>query len=149
MKVSKNCIELIKKFEGFSSTPYKCPAGVWTIGYGSTRYPAGDFIASTDLPITEEQAETIMRLNLINYENDVIRYVSQKINQSQFDALVDFAYNCGSKNLLKSTLLKKVNKGDFLGASKEFGKWVYADGKKLSGLVKRREAERILFCQMT
>lgn len=148
MKVSDNCINIIKKFEGFYAKPYLCPAKVPTIGYGSTRYPDGRKVLLSDVPITEQQAVDIMKRNLEAYERDVLRYVKVSINQNQFDALVDFAYNVGSKNLLTSTLLKKLNAMDWLGASKEFAKWVYADGKKLNGLVKRREAERVLFASM-
>lgn len=149
MKASKNCIDLlIKPFEGFSSVPYLCPAGVWTIGYGSTRYENGKRVTQHDAPINEERAIAIMQATLVNYERDVLRYVKVSVNQNQFDALVDFAYNVGSKNLLNSTLLKKLNAMDWLGASKEFGKWIYADGKKLKGLIARREAERILFASM-
>ncbi len=148
MKASKNCIELIKKFEGFSAKPYLCPAKVPTIGYGSTRYADGRKVTMNDPQIGEKQAVEIMQETLKSYERDVIRYVKVAINQNQFDALVDFAYNVGSKNLLNSTLLKKLNSMDWLGASMEFGKWVYADGKKLKGLVARREAERVLFASM-
>lgn len=89
-----------------------------------------------------------MHETLVVYENAVNRYVIVAIKQNQFDALVDFAYNAGAKNLLNSTLLKKINKMDWLGASQEFGKWVYADGKKLKGLVERRKAEKELFASM-
>jgi GH24 family phage-related lysozyme (muramidase) len=71
--------------------------------------------------------------------------VSVFVNQNEFDALVDFAYNAGAKNLLNSTLLKKLNAGDRKGAAKEFERWVYADGQILGGLVRRRMAERVLF----
>jgi lysozyme len=148
MKASKNCIELIKNYEGFSAKPYLCPAKVPTIGYGSTRYADGRKVTMNDPQIGEKQAVEIMQETLKSYERDVIRYVKVAINQNQFDALVDFAYNVGSKNLLKSTLLRKLNAMDWLGASMEFGKWVYADGKKLKGLVARREAERVLFASM-
>jgi lysozyme len=148
MKASKNCIELIKRFEGFSGEPYLCPAGVATIGYGSTRYADGKKVTMNDPQIGEKQAVEIMQETLKSYERDVLRYVKVAINQNQFDALVDFAYNVGSKHLLVSTLLKKLNAGDFMGASKEFSKWVYADGKKLNGLIARREAERVLFASM-
>lgn len=148
MKASQKCIDLIKRFEGFSAKPYKCPAGVWTIGYGSTRYSNGKQVKWDDHSITESQAIEIMHETLVVYENAVNRYVIVAIKQNQFDALVDFAYNAGAKNLLNSTLLKKINKMDWLGASQEFGKWVYADGKKLKGLVERRKAEKELFASM-
>ena len=145
MKTSQACIQLIKKFEGFSAKPYLCPAGVPTIGYGSTRDTDGKPITLQHPPITEAQARALLAATLVTYEDAVNRYVKVPLNQNQFDALVDFAYNAGAKNLLTSTLLKKLNAGDYAGASKEFGKWVYGGTKKLNGLVKRREAERQLF----
>lgn len=144
---SDKCLELIRHFEGFKAAPYLCPAKVWTIGFGSTRYADGRKVEKTDPSITIALAEEILRTTLIPYAKDVDRYVTGDLTQNQFDALVDFAYNCGSKNLLNSTLLKRVNEGKFLVASKEFGKWVFADGRKLNGLISRREAERVLFCQ--
>lgn len=145
MKASQKCIELIKRFEGFSAKPYMCPAGVPTIGYGSTRDTDGKPITMQHPAITEVQAKSLLMATLTTYENAVNRYVKVPLNQNQFDALVDFAYNAGAKNLLTSTLLKKLNAGDYTGASKEFSKWVYGGGKKLTGLVRRREAERQLF----
>jgi GH24 family phage-related lysozyme (muramidase) len=145
MKASEKCLELIRRFEGFRSKAYRCPAGVWTIGYGSTRYADGTRVHQSDPPITEAQADEIMRATLGEYERAVDRYVSVFVNQNEFDALVDFAYNAGAKNLLNSTLLKKLNAGDRKGAAKEFERWVYADGQILGGLVRRRMAERVLF----
>jgi lysozyme len=145
MKASEKCLELIRRFEGFRSKAYRCPAGVWTIGYGSTRYADGTHVNQSDPPITETQADEIMRATLGEYERAVDRYVSVFVNQNEFDALVDFAYNAGAKNLLNSTLLKKLNAGDRKGAAKEFERWVYADGQILGGLVRRRMAERVLF----
>lgn len=145
MKVSQKCIDLIKRFEGFSAKPYLCPANVPTIGYGSTRYENGNAVKLGDAAIDEARAIGIMRSALKSYEADVLRYLKVPVNQNQFDALVDFAYNCGSKNLLKSTLLAKVNAGDFKSASIQFDSWIYANGKKLSGLINRRKAERALF----
>lgn len=145
MKASEKCLDLIRRFEGFRSKPYRCPAGVPTIGYGSTRYADGTPVKLTDAAITQAQADDIMRATLGEYENAVNRYVTAPMNQNEFDALVDFAYNAGAKNLLTSTLLRKLNAGDRAGAAKEFDRWVYANGQVLPGLVKRRMAERNLF----
>lgn len=145
MQASKKLIDLIKQFEGFRSNPYLCPAGVPTIGYGSTVYQDGAHVKLSDNPISEGEAVIILYATLRQYENAVNRYVKVTINQNQFDALVDFAYNVGIGALQSSTLLRKVNNGDFKGASLEFGKWVHAGGKVLKGLVLRREAERKLF----
>ena len=148
MIASQKCIDLIKQFEGFYAKPYLCPAKVLTIGYGSTRYENGVPIKPTDPAIDEARAIKIMQTTLKEYEAAVNRYVTVKLNQNQFDALVDFAYNLGNKSLLNSTLLKRINEGNFLAANNEFRKWVYANGVKLQGLVRRREAERLLFSSM-
>lgn len=148
MQASQKCIDLIKQFEGFSSKPYLCPAQVWTIGYGSTRYEDGRYVTAKDPHIDEAKAIAIMKVTLKEYESAVNRYVKVKLNQNQFDALVSFAYNLGNKALLNSTLLKRINENNFLAANNEFRKWVFANGIKLQGLVRRREAERILFGSM-
>ena len=148
MKASQKCFDLIKQFEGYSAAPYLCPAQVWTIGYGSTRYEDGSYVTAKDQHIDEAKALAIMEVTLKEYESAVNRYVKVKLNQNQFDALVSFAYNLGNKALLNSTLLKRINEGNFLAANNEFRKWVFANGIKLQGLVRRREAERILFGSM-
>ena len=145
MRASANCIAIIKKFEGFSATPYKDMAGVWTIGFGSTIYENGAYVTAKDRPIDETRAAAIMSVRLIDFEHAVNRYVNVMLNQNQFDALVDFCYNLGAKSLLNSTLLVKLNRQDYAGAAIEFMKWVYANGKKQHGLIARRLAERNLF----
>ena len=146
MTPSPKCIALIRVCEGFKNKPYKCPAGIPTIGYGSTRYEDGRAVSMSDPSITEQRATDLVLATLSKeYVPAVLRYVTRPMTQGQFDALVDFAYNCGAQNLRTSTLLKKVNADDFSGAAAEFGKWVNGGGKKLPGLVKRRELERKLF----
>lgn len=145
MKASINAVNLIEQSEGLKLKPYLCPAGVPTIGYGSTLYENGMHVKLSDPEITKERAAAIVLHQLENYENAVNRYVKVKLNQNQFDALVDFAYNAGTGNLQTSTLLKKLNNSDYVGAAKEFAKWVYGGGKKLNGLVVRRAAEKALF----
>jgi len=149
MQVSQNCLNLIRESEGFRSDPYYCPAGVPTIGYGSTRYADGRRIQMTDPPISEEVAEEIMKTTLKEYEAAVSRYVIVPLNQNQFDALVDFAYNAGAQNLRNSTLLKLLNQGSYDEAAAQFGRWVYSNGEVLGGLVKRRKLEKELFEQET
>jgi lysozyme len=139
-------IELIKSFEGFKSKPYKCPAGVPTIGYGATFYPNGKKVTMADKAITEQDATDLLRHMLESFEKYVDSYCRDDVNQSQFDALVSFAYNLGPANLKSSTLLKKVNANpndETIRA--EFMKWVKAGGKTLKGLVRRREAEANLY----
>jgi lysozyme len=145
MKSSDDCLDLIKSCEGFSAKPYLCPAGVPTIGYGSTKYADGKKVSLNDPIINTQQADEIMRATLLEYEAAVNRYVNVPLTQGQFDALVDFAYNAGTQNLRTSTLLRMLNAGDYAGAVKQFDKWIYAGGKVLYGLVKRRKLEADLF----
>ena len=134
-----------RKYEGLRLKPYLCPAGVPTIGWGSTIYPNGKAVTLRDAAITPKQASDILLATMTKYEDAVRRYVKVSINQNQFDALVDFAYNAGIGNLKTSTLLKKVNASDFVGAANEFGKWVHGGGVVLPGLVNRRHEEADLF----
>lgn len=145
-KIGTTGIELIKSFEGFSAKPYKCPAGIWTIGYGATYYPNGNKVKPTDTPITKEFATELLKIMLVTYEKAVDSFCIDTINQNQFDALVSFCYNVGQGNLKSSTLLKKVNKNpDDSTIDDEFMKWTKAGGKTLPGLVRRRVAEAELY----
>jgi lysozyme len=145
MRSSSLLIPLIEASEGFSSTPYLCPAGVPTIGYGSTRYADGRTVTMQDAPVSKQEAIALVQATLTQYEDAVNRYVAVPLKQSQFDALVDFAYNAGAQNLRTSTLLKKLNAGDYQGAANEFPRWNMGGGVVLRGLVKRRDAEKQLF----
>lgn len=149
MKITKSSpalLALIQEFEGFESTPYLCPALIPTIGYGVTRYPNGKRVTLQDKPITKSEALIMLRYTIEQYEMAVDSFCRDDINQNQFDALVDFAYNCGVGNLKSSTLLKKVNNNPSDPAiKKEFAKWVYADGRAMKGLAKRRAAESKLY----
>jgi len=141
MKLSQNGIDLIKKHEGFSEKAYLCPAKVWTIGYGSTFYHSGQRVNPTD-KITKEQAEILLRQVLEKFEKEVDIITRDDLKQGQFDALVSFAYNVGVNALKNSTLLKKVNGyADDFAIAIQFRKWVNAGGRKLQGLVNRREDE--------
>jgi lysozyme len=145
-KIGPKGLELIKRFEGFRSKPYLCPAGVPTIGYGATFYPDGKKVTLQDEPITEQQAEALLLDTVRIFEKCVDSYCTDELTQSQFDALVSFAYNVGCMNLKISTLLKKVNKNtkDPL-IEKEFLKWKKSNGKVLYGLLVRRQAEAALY----
>lgn len=139
MLISNNGINLIKKFEGLELKAYKDSVGILTIGYGHTHgVKAGDVI-------TGQQADTFLREDVQVAELAVTTNVKVKLTQGQFDALVSFIFNLGAGNFVKSTLLKKLNTGDYAGAADEFGKWVNAGGKPLPGLVKRRAAEKEMF----
>lgn len=139
MTTSDLGIELIKKHEGFRSKAYRCSANVLTIGFGHTLN-----VKSTDV-INKEQAEYFLRQDVKSAESDVNR---EKLNltQNQFDALVSFVFNLGVGNLKKSTLLRKVkaNPNDPTIRA-EFERWIYAGGKVLNGLVKRRKEEADLY----
>jgi len=145
-KTSDKGIELIKRFEGLSLKPYLCPANVPTIGYGNTFYKNGKKVTLNDKPITEQKAVEMLRQSLEKFEQYVDSYTTDSITQNQFDALVSFCYNLGPTNLKSSTLLKKVNANTKDETIKdEFLKWTKAGGRKLAGLVKRREAEAALY----
>ena len=140
-------IDLIKRWEKFMPNWYLCPANVWTIGYGTTeRDTPGVSREELPGPITEEHAERLMKRELVRtYEPAVERLVNVPLTSNQFAALVSFTYNLGETNLRRSTLLRKLNREEYDAAATEFRKWVYANGKKLRGLVRRRRQERDLF----
>lgn len=140
MKLGKQGLELLKKFEGCELSSYRCIAGVWTIGYGHTGLDVVE-----NMTITQEQADALLRKDIAKFENSVNSLVKVDINQNQFDALVSFTYNCGAGALKSSTLLKKINAKDFKQAALEFLKWDKCNGKSLAGLTRRRIAEKELF----
>lgn len=144
MNISQEGIDLIKEFEGFRSNAYRCPAGVVTIGIGTTVYANGQRVQMGDT-ITEKEAERELRSAIKVYEDAVRRNVTVPLTQGQFDALVSFTYNCGVGALEASTLLKKLNYKDYQGAANELPKWNKGGGRVLPGLVRRREAEKVLF----
>ena len=135
MKASDECIDAIKRFKGCRLKAYKCPAGVWTIGYGHTTGVHDGQV------ITEAQAESLLRGDLLTAEL-YLSEIRQIDTQGKFDACVDFCFNLGQRKLLNSTLLAKISvhaSDDEIAA--QFRRLVYANGKKLNGLVKRREWE--------
>jgi len=145
-KVSQEGVNLIKKYEGFRATPYKCPSSINTVGYGSTYYEDGTKVKLTDAPISEARATSLLMALLVSFERAVDSYCIDTINQSQFDALCSFAYNCGVGNLKSSTLLKKVNVNpDNPTIKDEFLKWTKGGGKTLPGLIRRRTEEAQLY----
>jgi lysozyme len=146
MKISKNGIDLITKFEGFKSRPYLCPSGIPTIGYGNTYYPDGMKVKISDPPVNENQANELLKSILSKFESGVNQCLIKSINQNQFDALVSFAFNIGMGNFKKSTLLKKVNINPVDPTIKnEFLRWNKSGGKVLNGLIRRRESEYSLY----
>lgn len=139
MNISQTGLDLIKQSEGLETTAYLCPAGVWTIGYGHTHgVKRGD-------AVTGRQAEEYLREDLQVGELTVNTNAKAVLTQGQFDALVAFVFNVGAGNFVRSTLLRKLNAGDYAGAAAEFGRWIYAGKTELPGLIRRRAAERELF----
>ncbi len=145
-EISRKGLLLIKRFEGFSSTPYRDAKGVPTIGYGFTYYPNGESVKMTDRPISRKQALEIMDKLLDKYEHAVNEAVTSDINQNKYDALVSFTYNCGIGALNTSTLLKMVNQNpDDTEIRDEFPKWKYSGGQVIDGLLRRRKQEARLY----
>lgn len=147
MKTSSNGIAVIEYFESLQLSAYPDPATggkPFTIGFGTTIYPSGVAVKPGDF-CTKEQAKQYMQHDLAKFEKAVSDSVRVQLNQGQFDALVSFTYNLGPANLRSSTLLRKLNAGDYAGASKEFSRWNRANGKVMRGLTRRRAAEQCLF----
>ncbi len=139
MKISQEGLALIKKFEGCELEAYKCAAGVWTIGYGSTKgVKEGD-------TMTQEDADNLLLHEMEEYEGYVNDLVEVDLKQNQFDALVSWVFNLGPANLKASTLLKVLNAKDYEGVPAQIKRWNKANGKVLQGLIRRREAESLLF----
>lgn len=139
MRINKKGLELIKKYEGCRLLAYKCPAGVWTIGYGHT---AG---VKSGMAITKADAERLLLQDLKRFEEGVETLVKVPLTSNQFSALVSFAFNCGISALRNSTLLKKLNVGDLNGAAREILRWDKVNKKPVEGLTKRRKEEQQLF----
>lgn len=141
--ISKNGLELIKKYEGLRLNAYKDPAGILTIGYGHTK------TVKPGMTINKEMAELLLKIDVIDAENAVRDLVDIELSQNQFDALVSFVFNIGRRNFERSTLLKRLNENKILEAGEEFMKWTKARQpggfKELPGLVKRRAEEKSLF----
>lgn len=138
MKTSRKGVDLITKYEGFSSTVYLCPAGYETIGYGHQTF------GKPFSEISIEQARELLATDLIERE-DNLNKLNLDLNQNQFDAVISFIYNLGFGVFLKSTMYKLLKSREHSLAAKEFIKYVYSKGKKLAGLIKRRQSEQSLF----
>ena len=145
MKISSKGLELIKEFEGFSANAYLCPAKIPTIGYGNTFWEDGRKVKLGEQISKTNALELLELVANKDFADKIFPLIKVKVSQNQFDAMVSLAYNIGVGNFSKSTLLKKVNSGDFDGASNEFLKWNKSSGKELLGLTRRREREKDLF----
>ena len=140
MTYSDTGFAMTRSFEGLRLVAYQDVAGVWTIGYGHTGPDVHE-----GRTISEFEAEALLRADLAPCVAFVNHEVKVQLSQHQFDALVDFAFNAGRGNLQKSTLLQKLNMGNFAGAAVEFGRWVYAGDIQEPGLIRRRTAEALMF----
>jgi lysozyme len=151
MKLSENGFKLIKTFEGLSLSAYRDVAGVWTIGYGSTRYHDGKAVRPADTLAGEAQADALFSNTLGQYENAVNQFVKVPLTQNQYDALVSFAYNEGAGALEESTLLVKLNEKNYVEAAAHFLAWDKITDPKTGlkvvceTLVQRRREESQLF----
>ncbi len=139
--ITEDGLRLIRRFEGFSAMPYLCPAGYLTVGYGHVVKNPDAFRQ----PITEDEATGILTVDVETAERAVLRLISAPLTDGQFDALVSFTFNLGAGALQRSTLRRKVNREDHEDAAAEFLRWVWAGGRKLSGLIRRRQAEAALY----
>jgi lysozyme len=138
-EISEDGVNAIKQWEGCVLSAYRCSAGVPTIGYGHTK------TAKMGMTITLEQAEMLLKQDLKEYVRAVNSLVSIPISQNQFDALVSFCFNVGISAFKHSTLLRLLNENNLNGTGLAFGNWVFAGGRKLAGLVNRRQFEREMF----
>lgn len=137
---------MIKRFEGCILTPYLCPAGVPSIGYGSTRYEDGSSVSLSDGAISKDRAEAMLDRDLaVNRVPLLFSACQAPLNDGQAAALLDFIYNLGGGAFRASTLRRRINSGDYATATTEFYKWVYCAGKRSRGLLTRRDAEARLF----
>lgn len=157
MKTGEKGIALIKAFEGCRKRPYRCPAQLWTVGYGKLMYPeqatlkmperlAYPLRSEDDRVFTPEEIDAFLAEELYSVERGVARYCPAAAhNQGQFDALVSFAFNCGLGALQRSSIRAAFNRGEVDTAADGFLKYTKAGGRELAGLVRRRNAERALF----
>ncbi len=157
MRVSDAGKQLIKDFEGVHRRPYLCPAILWTVGVGRVLYPEQNKLkiperktyplkTEHDKDWSDEAIDLLFDADLLKFESGVLRHCPDStFSQSQFDALVAFAFNCGLGALQASTLRRLYNAGDITGAAAEFPKWNKGGGRILPGLTRRRLAEQALF----
>lgn len=139
-------LKVIKQFEGLSLVPYKDTGGVWTIGYGHKILPSEQYYPYGPVKeITVQEADNLLGQDTHTASNAIADYVTVPLTANQKDALTSFAYNVGVNAFAGSTLLKKLNAGDYQGAANEFLKWNHDNGVVVAGLTARREAERNLF----
>lgn len=145
--ISENGYAIIRDFEGFRADAYLDTGGVWTIGFGTIKYPNGTKVKKGD-KCTRGQAELWLMNDAKWVDACLDKYVTSKLTQNQFDALASFVYNVGETAFSKSTMLTLLNQSKFDLASSQFDRWIYDNGKVINGLVKRRTQEKQLFLKV-
>jgi len=142
--ITQDGLDLIKRFEGFSPTVYICPAGYPTIGYG--HLVREHELDRYEQDITEQEAEDLLRRDVQVAERAVLRLIDVPLTDGQYDALVSFTFNLGAGALQRSTLRRKVNREEHADVPAQLMRWVWAGGRRLQGLIRRREAEVLIYC---
>lgn len=144
MHMTEEGLALIRRFEGFRGQAYRCPAGIWTIGYGHTSN-AGPPRVSPGMTMSEAEARRVLAADVERFATGVRAALTREVSPEQFSALVSFAFNVGIGAFRSSSVLRAVNEGDFDAVPGRLGLWVKAKGKTLPGLVRRRAAEAEMF----
>ena len=142
--ISEKGYAIIREFEGFKAEAYLDTGGVWTIGFGTIKYPNGQRVKKGDT-CTREQAEQWLKNDCKWVDDCLDKYVTAKTTQNQFDALASFVYNIGETAFAKSTMLTLLNQNNFTAAANQFDRWVFDNGKRITGLANRRTKEKALF----
>ena len=142
--ISEKGYAIIREFEGFRAEAYLDTGGVWTIGFGTIKYPNGQRVKKGDT-CTREQAEQWLKNDCKWVDVCLDKYVTAKTTQNQFDALASFVYNIGETAFAKSTMLTLLNQNNFTAAANQFDRWVFDNGKRITGLANRRTKEKALF----
>jgi len=145
MRINEAGLNLIKHYEGYSSSVYCCPAGRWTVGFGSTWDSKGNPITKEQPDISEEYGELLLLRELRHTDHAIDKLVTAELSENMYSSLNSFIYNVGSGNFQRSTLRMKLNRGWYEASADEFPKWRKAGGRVLKGLVRRRKSERELF----
>lgn len=145
MKINHATVDLVKEFEGFRAKAYKCPAGVWTIGYGTTAAADVGITPAAGIVISQTEAEKYLHTALAKFSDQIAPAIKAPINENQFGAFLSLAYNIGPSAFKKSSALRYFNAGDKVKAANAILLWNKADKKVSNGLVRRRAAERALF----
>ena len=145
MKINQATVDLVKEYEGFEAKAYKCPAGVWTIGYGTTAAAGVGVVPEAGMVIGKTEAEGYLHAALDKFSSQIAPAIKAPINEIEFGAFVSLAYNIGTGAFKKSSALRHFNAGDKGKAADALMLWNKAGGKVLAGLVRRRTAERALF----